>query len=1063
MTPELWQRLKPLYNAALDLPQAERNDFVQQMCGSDPECAAELHDLLAAEEGSDYAFASPLGSMPLLLSLRPVILPADTVLGGRFRIVRHIGSGGMGDVYEALDEQMEGSRIALKTIRPSIAANAAALARFKDEVRLARRVSGPNVCRIHELYLTNPAEQAHGVAFLTMELLEGVTLHDRIGGASALSLEYIEGIFEQLCKGICCIHEAGVVHQDLKPRNVMLVPQSDGERVVVTDFGLARTAVPATGQSHTGVGEPFLVAGTPSYMAPEQFEGREVGPATDVYALGLILYEMATGLQPFAAHTPLAAAIRRSKAPTHASDVRAGLPRVWDDVITRCLEYDPEQRFRTAEEVVSSLKHHGKVIFRLGQGRRLVIPRTALFAAAITLLLCLGAGLWLVLGRPRHPVLAPDAARYYSLGMTALREGSYMKATRLLAMVTKRDPTYALAHAALADAWTELDFTGAAQREMLLAAAPEGQRGLNEMERRYIDAVRTTLTRDYSAAAQDYEAILKKLPDENKAQGYVDLGRIYEKAGRVGETVDSYETAAKLNPDDPAPFLHLGILKSRLRDPDGATKAFDQAESLYNAESNLEGLAEVAYQRGYGANVAADSAAATHFLEQSLAIARQIPSVQLEVRSLSQLSSVAYNDSKDDKAILLANQVISTARANGLEYWMTDGLMRLGNTYLDKGDFADANTYLEEALRRSQESDHPRLEAATMLTLASLRDQEQHWDQAIPLARSALKYFQDYGFLASADQALTLIARGERSKGEFEAALKAGNTLLANADQSHSEASVLLAEELVGSILLRQERYPEALDHYRRATELADTLKQNDAYPRTLSALLLSRLGRRAEAEAQLAEIPAELKERFDIGSGMAAVVAEMQLNFREEQAAWNTVQAAWAKFPTLRTSTQVSGSSLLRTAVLAQTQLGPSEKGRQLAAQLAASSNDEAEAWQGAQSDLVQAQFELRSNHFASAKSHAETAEAFFAEKGMLESDALSLLAEAEAAQGLGDQTGTGVYSKKSVDIFHQIAQSWGVPVFRLYLTRPDRQQTIRTLGKLRAASGDTLDELPQ
>lgn len=1067
VTPELWQRLKPLYNAALDVPEESRSGLLDEICAGDQELAQELRALLHSDRNAGQTLDSPFDALSFLLPSRPPVLAEGTLLGHRFRILRHLGSGGMGDVYEASDEAMEQGRIALKTIRPAIARNPAALARFKDEVRLARKVSGPNVCRIHELYLPTEGDGPAGTAFLTMELLEGSTLHDRITEKGALPLEEAKAIAAQLCIALRCIHEAGIVHQDLKPRNVMLVPgEGEGaERVVVMDFGLARAAVRASAAANgngSGSHAP-LVAGTPSYMAPEQFEGGEVGPPTDIYALGLILYEMVTGVQPYAAHTPLAAAIRRSRPPTHASSVRKGLPPLWDEVIGCCLQVDPAQRYASAEEVSRALTHPSHIFLRLGPHQRLSIHRSVALACAALLLLSVCAGVWWSFFRPRHRELAPDAAHWYAMGMEALREGSYLKATRLLTMVTQRDPTYALAHAALADAWTELDFTSTAQHEMLLASAPQEEAHLSDLDRRYVDAVRTTLVRDYSAAAQDYEAILNKLPAERKAQGYVDLGRIYEKAGKVSETVQVYEKAAKLNPDDPAPFLHLGILKSRLRDVAGADAAFSSAERLYGAESNLEGLAEVAYQRGYAANDAAQTAQANDYLQKSLAIAREIPSVQLQVRSLSQLSSVAYNDSKDDRAIALANEAMQLARDNGLEYWVTDCLIRLGNTYLDKGDYASADAVLTDASRRAQENSHPRLEATASLTLASLRFQQQRWEEEIDFARRALKYFQDYGFIGSADKALILEARGHRSRGDYTAALATGQKLLAQAERAHSVAYSMLAEELVGGILFRLQRYPEALPHYTHALELANELKQNQMQMQLSRADLLWQLGRYTEAQAQLAAVPEDARKRPDTGPWLYAIEARMKLSEGDPRAALLTAEKAWNAFPKLRAGTDANNQFLLRTAALSEAELQHGERARQFAGELARLDQNKVEAWQAAQTQLTQAVLAIRLNDPATAAAHARSAETFFAQKSIAESDALSLLTAAEAAQAVGDGRSGDELSRKAVDILRSMAQSWGIPVFRQYLSRPDRQETIRALTRLREAHGDTLNALFQ
>ena len=157
---------------------------------------------------------------------------------------------------------------------------------------LARQVSGPNVCHIYELYVPPRGTGCPCAAFLTMEFLEGVTLADRIAKDGPVAPKEALKIATQLCAALQSIHDAGVVHRDLKPRNVMLVPRNGSEQVVVMDFGLARAVSTDSPADDTGPTLPGLIMGTPAYMAPEQFEGREVSPATDIYALGIVLYEI---------------------------------------------------------------------------------------------------------------------------------------------------------------------------------------------------------------------------------------------------------------------------------------------------------------------------------------------------------------------------------------------------------------------------------------------------------------------------------------------------------------------------------------------------------------------------------------------------------------------------------------------------------------------------------------------------------------------------------------------------------------------------------------------------
>jgi serine/threonine protein kinase/tetratricopeptide (TPR) repeat protein len=353
MTPELWDRLKPLLDEAVEKLPQERASFMDRACGDDRELKLQLELLVDAH-------ARPNRKNPIM-STRECLpnvtrFSADEVILERFRIVRLLGSGGMGEVYEALD--LELGRIALKTIRYDITANAEMLSRFKHEVQFARQISDPHVCRIHELFVLPNSSRGLTTAFLTMEFLEGITLSDWIAQNGAITYPEAESIALQLCAGLQAIHDGGVIHRDLKSRNIMLATAGRGMRVVVMDFGLARLTSNSESTSITTATGPNVIVGTPEYMAPEQFEGGELTPATDIYALGVVLYELTTGRRPFAGRTPVAAAVRRGKHPEPASSIQPTLPRSWDSVIDRCLEYDASHRFQSASEVADGLQRH---------------------------------------------------------------------------------------------------------------------------------------------------------------------------------------------------------------------------------------------------------------------------------------------------------------------------------------------------------------------------------------------------------------------------------------------------------------------------------------------------------------------------------------------------------------------------------------------------------------------------------------------------------------------------------------------------------------------------------
>jgi serine/threonine protein kinase len=203
----------------------------------------------------------------------------------------------MGEVYEAEDLELK-ERLALKTIRPESALSPQMLARFKQELMLARRIRSRHICRVNELYILPSDSQLP--AFLTMELLAGPTLWSVLKDRGALPLDEVRGIASQLCEALDAAHAEGIVHSDFKSSNVILT----STRAVVTDFGLARNlAVGSEDQTASAITTTGAVLGTPAYMAPEQFEGHAVTPAKDIYALGVVLYEMLTGKPPFAGQT----------------------------------------------------------------------------------------------------------------------------------------------------------------------------------------------------------------------------------------------------------------------------------------------------------------------------------------------------------------------------------------------------------------------------------------------------------------------------------------------------------------------------------------------------------------------------------------------------------------------------------------------------------------------------------------------------------------------------------------------------------------------------------------
>jgi serine/threonine protein kinase len=269
-------------------------------------------------------------------------------------VIRFIAAGGMGEVYEAEDLVL-GARVALKTIRAAVAADGNAMERFRRETLIARRVTHPNVCRTFDLGCHASGGECLGATFLTMELLSGETLRARLRTRGAFRAEEAMPIVEQMAAGLTAAHRAGVIHRDFKSANVMLVPTAspDEPRVVVTDFGVARV----TGGSFDSRSDARQVVGTPAYVAPEQVEDRDVTAAADIYAFGVVLYEMMTGRLPFTGDSPAATLLKRLRErPTPPRQYANSLPAEWEAAILRCLEREPGDRFATAEDAVKALR-----------------------------------------------------------------------------------------------------------------------------------------------------------------------------------------------------------------------------------------------------------------------------------------------------------------------------------------------------------------------------------------------------------------------------------------------------------------------------------------------------------------------------------------------------------------------------------------------------------------------------------------------------------------------------------------------------------------------------------
>ncbi len=352
MDAERWKQVDELLQSVLAEPSDRRDEFLRRSCAGDAALEKEVRSLLTSHGNAGGFLEDPAIKIAAkAIALTDTQDVADSLLGktiSHYRVVRRLGSGGMGVVYEGEDIRL-GRRVALKFMPESLACDQRNLQRFEREARVASSLNHPNICTIYEV-----EEHDHQLV-IVMELLEGQSLKERIRGGPLSTEEFLNfGI--QTADALAAAHTKGIIHRDIKPENIFIVGNN---RVKILDFGLAKVCPPdvAKRRSQKALTTNGVIAGTASYMSPEQIRGEELDARSDLFSLGIVLYEMATGQRPFIAGNRVMTmnAILNSR-PAAASRKNRSLPAPLDAIMARALEKDREKRFQHAADICSVLK-----------------------------------------------------------------------------------------------------------------------------------------------------------------------------------------------------------------------------------------------------------------------------------------------------------------------------------------------------------------------------------------------------------------------------------------------------------------------------------------------------------------------------------------------------------------------------------------------------------------------------------------------------------------------------------------------------------------------------------
>ena len=424
MEPERWRRVEELYHFALQIPAEERAEYLEQACRGDAKLCEEVQSLLAYESSAKEFMETPAFEVAAKQIARDEANEdqADPVPIGatlqRFRVVQKLGVGGMGVVYKAEDTRLHRT-VALKFLPKRFARDPAALERFEREAHAASALNHPNICTVYDV------GEYEGQPFIAMELLEGRTLDARIGG-QPLATEELLTFGIQIAEGLHAAHQKGIIHRDIKPANIFVTSQGQAK---ILDFGLAKLApagtvigvrsegdqrdqslqvaphqieqlaAPDLSLSRTGV-----AMGTAGYMSPEQARGEKLDARTDLFSLGLVLFEMATGKRAFRGDTgaELHAAILHQPT-TSARKLNPKIPARLDEIIRKSLEKDREERYQSASEVRDDLPSLQQEIEPSRRSRW-----KAMAAAAVAVLFLATAVLWFARRQLRSPAALPE-------------------------------------------------------------------------------------------------------------------------------------------------------------------------------------------------------------------------------------------------------------------------------------------------------------------------------------------------------------------------------------------------------------------------------------------------------------------------------------------------------------------------------------------------------------------------------------------------------------------------------------------------------------------------------
>ena len=977
-----------------------------------------------------------------------------------YRILSKIGEGGMGAVFVAEDTLL-GRRVAVKSLKvPSTPAQKHFRTRFLREARAASQLNHPHIATIYDY-----GETDDGQPYLVMELIEGHSLNE-ILSQDSLSPDRAIAIVKQVAEAIAEAHHHGIIHRDIKPSNVAL---NQRNQVKVLDFGLAKQVEPSNLETQRFGETPELTAtktlegvvmGTPAYLSPEQAVGAPVDKRSDIFSIGSLLYECLTGQPAFSGKSlaEIFAQVIRDD-PVPPSQVNPRITPELDRVTLKALAKKAEARYQTVDELLEDLRGVDATLEErpATRSKSIALPRlspphwTILLGVALVIAL---TALWVSTRRRAGAEPSAEAMQQYRAGVIALRNGNHIKAGNLFEQAIKADAQFPLAHARLAEVWSDLDYEEKATNEMLrVSELAPNLSSLSPIDMLYVQAIGATVRRNYQGAVENLEEVVKRSSEAEKGPAYFDLGRAYERVRDTNRAIAAFEEVTRRDSQAAAAFLRLGGLYGRKQEQAKSAEAFAKAQTLYDGQNNGEGTAEVFYQRGALLSVNDKLSDAQEQFKRALDLARTTDNKPQQIKSLLQLGSIFYSTGDTNRAEQYTTQAMQLAAAEQLDNITTTGLVEIGNAFLLRGEYAEAEKQYQQALQIAKANKGRRAEARASIQLGSLYVTQGNGAAAVKYLEPALAFYRQGNFRRETLQALLLLGYANEQQGNNEEAFASFKEQLELAQQVNDTAQVAHTHAAVGLLLLHQERFTEALSHFDESYKLNKSLglEPKAGYDVLNRGNVLWQLGHYKEALAAL-------DEAFNVASRAGGVDkqllgwihlvrARMALSeFRYGEAiAQGRKASALGGAQDKDFAVQVAS-----TLGLAQLNSGTSRAGAmecQEAIDVATRAGDPRLI---SNAQLALAEVQLSTGDAANGLASALQAQKTFARLGSRHSEWRAWLIAAQASRRQQDDVKVNEYTAHAAEMLKSLERTLTANEYASYLSRPDVQRYRKQLDEL-------------